>query len=35
LAQQTFPEQIATLSKQKEKVYGITKITYYRKQEQQ
>lgn len=35
LAQQTFPEQIATLVKQKEKVYGITKITYYRKQEKE
>lgn len=33
LEKQTFPDQIATLNKYKEKTYGITKITYYRKEE--
>ena len=33
LAQQLFPDRIASLTKQKEKVYGITKITYYRKEQ--
>lgn len=32
LKEQTFPEQVFSLVKIKEKIYGITKITYYRKE---
>lgn len=32
LEKQTFPDQVSTLIKYKEKTYGITKITYYRKE---